>query len=71
MHAFDGKKVNGIIVKAVDKETEFVTLDGQTNKLPAGSLVIADETAQTAVTVTKRRLTQRTAKSPALDTFNF
>ena len=43
MHAFDGKKVNGIIVKAVDKETEFVTLDGQTNKLPAGSLVIADE----------------------------
>ncbi len=43
MHAFDGRKVNGIIVKAVEKETEFVTLDGQTNKLPAGSLVIADE----------------------------
>ena len=43
MHAFDGKKVKGIVVKALDKETEFVTLDNQTNKLPVGSLVIADE----------------------------
>ncbi|MFQ6772900.1 MAG: phenylalanine--tRNA ligase subunit beta [Clostridia bacterium] len=43
MHAFNGAKVNGIVVKRVDQVTDFVTLDGQTNRLPAGTLVIADE----------------------------
>lgn len=40
MHSFDGRKVESILVRDVDKDTEFVTLDETKRVLPAGTMVI-------------------------------
>ncbi|MDD5749270.1 MAG: phenylalanine--tRNA ligase subunit beta [Patescibacteria group bacterium] len=45
LHAFDAKEISGhkIIVKQAQKGDKFVSLDGQSRKLPAGALMIADK----------------------------
>ena len=40
MHSFDGKKVESIVVRDVEKDTPFTTLDGTDRILPAGTMVI-------------------------------
>ena len=40
MHSFDGKKVESIVVRDVEKDTPFTTLDGTDRVLPAGTMVI-------------------------------
>ena len=40
MHSFDGKKVESIVVRDVDVDTPFTTLDGTDRVLPAGTMVI-------------------------------
>ena len=40
MHSFDGRKVESILVRDVDKDTEFVTLDENKRVLPKGTMVI-------------------------------
>ncbi|MBJ2175198.1 phenylalanine--tRNA ligase subunit beta [Aureibaculum sp. A20] len=44
LHAFDAAKINGnkIIVKNLPKDTEFVTLDGETRKLHKDDIMICD-----------------------------
>jgi len=44
MHAFDANHIEGdkIIVKQATKGEKFVTLDGESRKLPEGALMIAD-----------------------------
>ncbi|MCL4140898.1 UNVERIFIED_CONTAM: hypothetical protein GTU68_000419 [Idotea baltica] len=44
LHAFDAKKINGnkIVVKNLAKNTEFVTLDGETRKLHKDDIMICD-----------------------------
>ena len=44
LHAFDAAKINGnkIIVKNLPKDTEFVTLDGETRKLHKNDIMICD-----------------------------
>jgi phenylalanyl-tRNA synthetase beta chain len=46
LHAFDAQEINGhqIIVKQAVPGSKFVTLDGETRKLPVGALMIADAT---------------------------
>jgi phenylalanyl-tRNA synthetase beta chain len=44
MHAFDKDTIEGeIIVKDLEKEQEFLALDGKVYQLPKGALVIADK----------------------------
>ncbi len=47
LHAFDAAEVTGnkVIVKKMVEGTEFITLDGETRKLSAQDLMIANETA--------------------------
>ena len=40
MHSFDGKKVESIVVRDVEEDTPFTTLDGTDRVLPAGTMVI-------------------------------
>lgn len=40
MHSFDGKKVESIVVRDVEVDTPFTTLDGTDRVLPAGTMVI-------------------------------
>ncbi len=40
MHSFDGKKVESVVVRDVEKDTKFTTLDGNERVLPAGTMVI-------------------------------
>ena len=40
MHSFDGSKVERIIVRDVEKDTSFTTLDSTERMLPAGTMVI-------------------------------
>jgi phenylalanyl-tRNA synthetase beta chain len=40
MHSFDGKKVESIVVRDVEVDTPFTTLDGVERVLPAGTMVI-------------------------------
>ncbi len=40
MHSFDGKKVESIVVRDVEIDTPFTTLDGTDRVLPAGTMVI-------------------------------
>lgn len=40
MHSFDGNNVQSIIVRDLDKDTEFVTLDGVKRVLPKDTMVI-------------------------------
>lgn len=40
MHAFDGSKVEKIVVRDIDQDTHFVTLDNTDRALPAGTMVI-------------------------------
>lgn len=49
MHAFDGKKVNEIIVKDLISPTSFMTLDKIEKKLPQGSTVICNKDDVVAV----------------------
>lgn len=49
MHAFDNEIVKQIQVYNVDKETEFVTLDGTTRTLPTNTMVIATNNTPVAV----------------------
>lgn len=51
MHAFDAKEIEGhyIIVKTANKGEKFVTLDGQSRKLPEGALMIADKNKYVAL----------------------
>ena len=43
MHAFDSRLLEKVVVKSLEKETEFVTLDGVVRKLPVGTLMINNE----------------------------
>lgn len=43
MHAFDHKIVNGITVVEPQTDVDMLTLEGETHKVPAGSLVICDD----------------------------
>ena len=49
MHAFDKKLVNSINVKSLKEAEEFVTLDGVTRTLPAGTLMIRNEEKPVAI----------------------
>lgn len=51
LHAFDLDLLEGkkIIVKSIEKEKEFVTLDSKTRKLPEGTLMICDAKREVAV----------------------
>jgi phenylalanyl-tRNA synthetase beta chain len=51
LHAFDYELVRGkkIIVQSFDKETEFITLDSVSRKVPAGSLFICDGEGPVAI----------------------
>ncbi len=40
MHSFNGSKVKSILVRDVDNDTPFTTLDGTERVLPAGTMVI-------------------------------
>ncbi|MGN0961774.1 MAG: YtpR family tRNA-binding protein, partial [Christensenellales bacterium] len=40
MHSFNGSKVESIVVRDVDKDTPFTTLDGVDRVLPTGTMVI-------------------------------
>lgn len=40
MHSFDGSKVESIVVRDVEKDTPFTTLDSTERMLPAGTMVI-------------------------------
>lgn len=40
MHSFDGKKVESIVVRDVEQDTPFTTLDSTERVLPAGTMVI-------------------------------
>ncbi len=40
MHSFDGKKVESIVVRDVEEDTPFTTLDSTDRILPAGTMVI-------------------------------
>ncbi|MBE5739075.1 MAG: phenylalanine--tRNA ligase subunit beta [Clostridiales bacterium] len=40
MHSFDGRKVESIVVRDVEKDTEFTTLDETKRVLPKGTMVI-------------------------------
>ena len=43
MHAFDHEIVKGITVTEPETEVDMLTLEGETHKVPAGSLVICDD----------------------------
>ena len=43
MHAFDHEVVKGITVTEPKTEVDMLTLEGETHKVPAGSLVICDD----------------------------
>jgi len=50
MHAFDADKLSGIVTIRTTKESEpFAALDGRKLTLPAGDLVVADESAVVAL----------------------
>ncbi|MDP2812613.1 MAG: phenylalanine--tRNA ligase subunit beta, partial [bacterium] len=51
MHAFDAKEIadHHIIIKTANKGEKFVTLDGQSRKLPEGALMIADKSKYIAL----------------------
>lgn len=51
MHAFDSKQIadNQIVVKQASKGDKFITLDGESRKLPEGALMIADESKYVAI----------------------
>ena len=49
MHAFDKSLVSNIVVKMLDKETEFVTLDGNTRKIDTNTLMICDSEKPIAI----------------------
>jgi len=51
MHAFDINEISSkkIVVQAFENETEFITLDSQTRKIPAGSLFICDDNRPVAL----------------------
>lgn len=51
MHAFDARHIEGskIIVKTANKGDKFITLDGETRKLPADALMIADVKKNVAI----------------------
>ena len=40
MHSFDGRKVESIVVRDLEKQEEFTTLDGTKRILPEGTMVI-------------------------------
>lgn len=40
MHSFNGSKVESIVVRDIDEDTEFTTLDGTDRVLPKGTMVI-------------------------------